>query len=475
MRDVWVVGVHTTRFGKHLSETIKSLAARTVRGATADAGVDVSELQSAWFSNSAWGMTHFQHCIRGQVALRPLGIDAIPITNVENACASGSTAFHGAWKDVASGLHDVSLAVGAEKVYRPNRYAVFASFLGGTDVEALPTEVRRLQENMPAAEGGARSSGTAPAARPAQRLERRRRTRKSLRARAKDLRDQAVVGIQLGEAMGYDALRAILRASRDGKGTGAGGERSPFMDIYAYAAREHMREHGSTARQLAVIASKNHWHSSMNPNAQYTFVVSPEDVLADRLVAPPLTRAMCAPIGDGAAAAVLMSEAAARRHGVLSRAVRVRASVLGSGRAREPDEPDIGERLAERAYEQAGLGPEDLDCAEVHDATAFGELHQTEALGFCGRGEGGPAAERGETRLGGRLPVNPSGGLLSRGHPIGASGLAQIHELVTQLRGEAGRRQVAAARLALAENGGGALGREEAAMCIHILERARGT
>jgi acetyl-CoA acetyltransferase len=133
-------------------------------------------------------------------------------------------------------------------------------------------------------------------------------------------------------------------------------------------------------------------------------------------------------------------------------------------------DPDIGERASKRAYETAGIGPQDVNVAEVHDATAFGELHQTEALGFFPMGEGGIHAENGETKIGGKIPVNPSGGLISRGHPIGASGLAQVHELVTQLRGEAGKRQVEGARLALAENGGGALGIEEAAMCVHILE-----
>jgi acetyl-CoA acetyltransferase len=192
--------------------------------------------------------------------------------------------------------------------------------------------------------------------------------------------------------------------------------------------------------------------------------------LADRIVSPPLTRAMCAPIGDGAAAAIVMSEEAVRRFGLTARAVRVRASILGSGRMRGPDEPDIGERLSKEAYARAGVEAREISCAEVHDATAFGEMHQTEALGFCPKGEGGAFAERGETKLGGKIPVNTSGGLLSRGHPIGASGLAQIHELITQLRGEAGRRQVTGARLALAENGGGALGEEEAAMCIHIFE-----
>lgn len=455
MRDVYVVGVHTTRFGKHPELGVKALAAEAVRGVLADAGVPASALQSAWFSNAAWGLQAYQHCIRGQVALRPLGIDSIPITNVENACAGGSTAFHGAWKDVASGACDVSLAIGAEKIHDPNRHAVFAGFMAGTDVEALPGEVARLLASIEPAAAPA-PSGPGP-----------RRRRRSIRERLRDLRDQAVVGITLGEAIGYGNLRRLLAAARSG---GAGGH-SPFMDIYAHTAREHMRRYGSTARQLAAIAAKNHWHSSMNPNAQYTFELSIEEVLADRVVAPPLTRAMCAPIGDGAAAAVVMSEEAVRRAGLGARAVKVRASILGSGHARGPDDPDIGERLARLAYAQAGIGPEDVSVVELHDATAFGELHQTEALGFFPRGEGGVHAERGVTRIGGALPVNPSGGLLSRGHPIGASGLAQLHELVTQLRGEAGARQVAGARIALAENGGGALGDEEAAMCIHVLER----
>jgi acetyl-CoA acetyltransferase len=147
--------------------------------------------------------------------------------------------------------------------------------------------------------------------------------------------------------------------------------------------------------------------------------------------------------------------------------------LLVSGQARAQDEPDIGERAGKIAYEKSGLGPQDIDLAEVHDATAYGELHQTEALGFFPMGEGGIYAEKGETKVGGKKPINTSGGLLSRGHPIGASGLAQINELVTQLRGEAGKRQVKGARLALAENGGGALGNEEAALCIHILEKQK--
>ncbi len=230
-----------------------------------------------------------------------------------------------------------------------------------------------------------------------------------------------------------------------------------------------MKAYGTTQRQLAVIAAKAHNNSTLNPLAQYTFPQTVEEVLADYEVAWPLTRAMCAPVGDGAAAAILCSEKFLKTlSGV--RPVRILASVLRSGSWQEND---ISKRAAKAAYEMAGVGPQDIQMAEVHDATAFGELHQTEQLGFCPVGQGGAFAESGATALSGRLPVNPSGGLIARGHPIGASGLAQIYELVTQLRGEAGARQAGnAPRIAMAENGGGTIGTGEAAMCIHILEKA---
>jgi acetyl-CoA acetyltransferase len=177
---------------------------------------------------------------------------------------------------------------------------------------------------------------------------------------------------------------------------------------------------------------------------------------------------MCAPIGDGAAAAILVSGDYLKR---LSDAqpVRIRATVLGSASMSMVSE-ERAAALSKEAYEKAGVGPEDIDLAEVHDATAFGELVQTENLGFCKRGEGGPFAESGATSLGGEKPINTSGGLLSRGHPIGASGLAMLAECVYQLRGQAGKRQVEGARLAMIENGGGFLGTGEAAMVMNILE-----
>jgi acetyl-CoA acetyltransferase len=241
------------------------------------------------------------------------------------------------------------------------------------------------------------------------------------------------------------------------------------MDLYALGARNHMKRYGLTQRQLAIVASKNHTNSSKNPLAQYTFPLTVEQVLEDYEVAFPLTRSMCAPVGDGAAAAIICSADWLKHHAELKdRAILIRASVLRSG---SWTSDDIAKRASRAAYKMSGLGPKDISVAEVHDATAFGEIHQIEQMGFCPIGQGGPFTESGATALDGVIPVNTSGGLLSRGHPIGASGLAQIYELVTQLRGEAGERQIKNPKIALAENGGGNIGPGEAAMCVHIFEK----
>jgi len=461
MRDVYVIAVHTIRFGKYLDKSIKDLAAQTVLPCMKEAGLEKNEIQALWFSNTNWGYSKGQDAIRGQVALRPIGIESIPITNVENACAGGSTAFHLAWLGVASGLYDISMAVGAEKLHLANKFAVFAGFLGDLDIEDFPNIIKEIsvygmndEDNKKMREHIAKyvqhaKKGVA-------------RKRKKIGDRIKEFRDMYKVYRRLCDLVGADTMKKVRKQFS--------GDHSPFMDVYGFAARQHMKKYRSTIEQLAVIASKNHFHSSLNPNAQYNFTITPEQVLADRMVTWPLTRSMCAPIGDGAASAILCDERVVKRIGLASQAVKIRASVLGSGRQRSFDETDIGERLSKIAYERSGLGPKDINLAEVHDATAYGELHQAEALGFCTEGEGGIFARSGATKLGGKIPINTSGGLESRGHPIGASGLAQIHELVTQLRGRAGSRQVEGARIALAENGGGALGQEEAAMCIHILE-----
>jgi acetyl-CoA acetyltransferase len=246
------------------------------------------------------------------------------------------------------------------------------------------------------------------------------------------------------------------------------------MDVYAAFARFHMKRFGTTQRQLAAVAAKNHTHSVHNPLSQYRKPFTTEEVLAAAPITYPLTVPMCSPVSDGAAAVVVGTAAALKRLRVdRRRAVRVLACVLQSGSDRIPD--DIHRHCtalaAKRAYEAAGIGPGDVDVAEVHDATAIGEIIQIENLGFCGYGEGGTLAERGDTLIGGRIPVNPSGGLESKGHPIGATGLGQIHELVTQLRGKADVRQVQGAKIAIAENGGGLQGIEEAVACITILGR----
>jgi acetyl-CoA acetyltransferase len=247
---------------------------------------------------------------------------------------------------------------------------------------------------------------------------------------------------------------------------------SVFMDVYAAFARHHMARYGTTQRQLAAVSAKNHAHSVHNPLAQFRRPFTIDEVLAAAPITYPLTLPMCSPVSDGSAAVILASEAGMRRHGIgARRAIRVMASVLQSGSDRRSDQPELhcSVRAAARAYEAAAVGPNDVSVAEVHDATAMGEIIQAENLGFCSFGDGGPIAERGETTLSGRLPINPSGGLESKGHPIGASGLAQLYELVAQLRGEAGLRQVHNARIGLAENGGGVIGIEEAAAVVTIL------
>jgi acetyl-CoA acetyltransferase len=410
---VYIIGVSMNKFGKYLDQNIKCLTGEVLRKVLGDCGLESKDLEAAWFSNTGWGMTDFQHCIRGQVALSANGVDKIPITNVENACASASTALHGAWTAVKAGLYDCVLAIGAEKVYNEDRALMMKGFLSGTDVEVTTKYIESMKKKHKEKAAAAKHS--------------------------------------------------------DGKTKDKKGGHSVFMDFYALGAREHMKKFGSTQRQLAVIAAKAHNNSTLNPLAQYTFPQTVEQVLADYEVAYPLTRGMCSPVGDGAAAAVVCSQKFLKQH-PSSRAVRIRASVLKSG---SWTSNDVSERAARSAYEISGLGPVDIDVAEVHDATAFGELYQTEKLGFCGAGEGGIFAENGSTALDGKLPVNPSGGLISRGHPIGASGLAQIYELVTQLRGEAGNREVDRPCIALAENGGGTIGTGEAAMCIHILEKTK--
>jgi acetyl-CoA acetyltransferase len=241
-----------------------------------------------------------------------------------------------------------------------------------------------------------------------------------------------------------------------------------FMDIYAAAARTHMQLYGTTAEHFAAVSSKNSLHGSLNERAQFREALSVEEVLAAPMIAEPLTRPMCSPIGDGAAAAIVMSEKKARELGVRS-PVKVLASVLRSGWDRPYDDDGLTEVCSREAYEAAGIGPSELSVVELHDASAPAEVIATEGLGLCQKGDGGKLVADGDTKLCGRIPVNTSGGLLRKGHPVGATGLAQIVELTEQLQGRSGKRQVEVARLGLAHNGGGNIGIDAAATVVTIL------
>ena len=206
------------------------------------------------------------------------------------------------------------------------------------------------------------------------------------------------------------------------------------MDVYAAIAKHHMKLHGTTQRQMAAVSAKNHNHSVHNELSQFRKSFTVDEVLEARKISWPLTLPMCSPISDGGAAAILCSEDALDRFDK-SRAVKVAASVIATGSERDPDDGNLHvTRLAANlAYERSGVGPEDMSVSEVHDASAIAEIMQTENLGFCKIGEGGALAESGATTIGGRIPVNPSGGLESKGHPIGATGLGQIYELAISL------------------------------------------
>ena len=409
MRDVAIVGAGMTNFGKFLDRSMKDLAGEAVKSALDSAGVDKNKLEVAVVGNATSGLITGQEMIRGQVALRDMGIGGIPIINTENACASSSTAFHVAWMYVASGMYDVALAVGMEKLYHEDKRRSFQAIGSAVDVEWMQ---QMAAQATAAQENGDHGENPAPE-------------------------------------------------------EGAGEKRSMFMDFYAAFARQHMQKYGTTKEQYARVAVKNHYHGSLNPHAQYREVYSLEDVLASPPVAEPLTRLMCSPIGDGAAAAIIVSAEKAKQF--TTKPVFVRASVLGSGMDRNPGDPDITSRVAQKAYAMAGVGPEDLNVVECHDASAPAELVLYEELGLCGPGEGGKHIDTKATYFDGPIPVNTSGGLISKGHPIGATGIAQIYEIWTQLRGEAGDRQVRSPKVGLTENGGGMVKGEAAALSVHIL------
>jgi acetyl-CoA acetyltransferase len=401
---VTVLGSGATAFGPHPGADLRSLAVEAVGAALRDAGLTAADVQLVAFGNATDGVLHGQEMIRGEVALRQAGLRGVPILNIENACASSSSAFHIACLAVQAGAADVALAVGVEKLTHPQKARSFAAVATATDLVAEP-ELRR-----------------------------------------------AIAATLLGGDP--NGLPALVR--------------SPLMDRYADKARHYMDRTGATVEDFARVSEKNRWHGSFNPQAQFRTPVTVDEVLASRMVADPLHLLMCAPVGDGAAALVVASADYARRTGRTG--VAVAASAIATGDV-DPDAGSPSERAARAAYEAAGLGPVDMDLAEVHDACAPAELWIYEELGLCGPAESAKLVASGATRLGGRVPVNPSGGLLSKGHPLGATGCGQLVELTDQLRGRAGDRQVPGARVALAHNCGGLVDGEEAVAVVTILSK----
>ena len=411
--DVFIAGISHTKLGRHVQQSVKDLTREAVTGALLDAGVAQDAMGAAWFSNVRQGQMEAQNSIRGQCALTAMGFSGLPIFNVENACASSSSGVYQAYAALKAGLFDVVLVAGTEKMFYPEkRQAMMEAFFGGTDIHEMQNTWNGLQH--------------------------------------------------IGAGIGPEQ-----EAGGDWK------QQSFFMDVYASLARMHMKLYGTTQEQIAYAAAKNHTHSALNPLAQYNTPMTVQEVLQTPTIAWPLTRAMCAPISDGAAAAVLCNENGLKQLN-RARAVRIRGMGVSSTmhRAAEALESHCVALAADRAYSAAGIAAKDINVVEVHDASSFAEILQIENLGLCARGEGGPFTASGATTLGGQCPVNVSGGLVSKGHPIAATGLIQMHELVTQLRGEAGARQVQGARIAVAENGGGFIRIEDAAAVVAVLDKA---
>ncbi|NYT26156.1 thiolase family protein [Alcaligenaceae bacterium] len=416
VESVYIIGAFSTPFRRWPDKSFKELTREAYLGAVQDAGLeDPQAIEAAWFGNCVmhyWG----QPLVRGNVSFIPLVREGLfreraPIINVEGACATGSLALSGAYKEIRAGDADLTVAVGVEKLY------------DAADPSAILPEFGKGADQLD----------------PQEWIEHYRK-----------------IGERLGSVFEPEPGRSVA------------------MDTYAMQARLHMTQYGTTRAQIAAACAKSHTNGSLNPLAQYRFAMTPQQVLDDRLVSDPLTRAMCAPVGDGAAAVVLCSERHLARlpARVSGRAIRIRALALSGGKYRGEREAGLSRAAADRAYSMAGLSPEQVDVAEVHDATSFCEIYQTEMMRFCPDGRGGEFAASGATAIDGRIAVNPSGGLVSKGHPIGATGLSMCYELVTQLRGEAGERQVANAHIGLQQNGGGIIGLEEALCAVAIYGRA---
>ena len=386
MRDVAIIGVGITKFGELWDKSFRNLISEAGTKAILDAGIEGKDIDALYVGSMSPGRFVGQEHI-GALVADCSGLDTlhIPATRIEGACASGGMALRQAYISVASGINDIVVAGGVEKM---------TDVVGGEATNIL--------------------------------------------AMAADQEWEAFFGVT-------------------------------FPGLYAMIARRHMYEYGTTREQMAEVAVKNHENGLLNPNAHFHRKITVEDVLNSPKVADPLTLLDCSPISDGAAALILAPLDEARKY--TDKIVKI----IGSGQASDSlalhGREDICTLRAtveasRQAYKQAGIEPKDVDVAEVHDCFTIAEILAIEDLGFVKKGEGGKAVEEGMTRLDGEIPVNPSGGLKAKGHPVGATGIAQAAEIVLQLRGEAGKRQVKDAEIGLTHNIGGS----GASCVVHIME-----
>ncbi|HEY97785.1 MAG TPA: thiolase family protein [Dehalococcoidia bacterium] len=380
MREVAIIGVGSTVFGKFPEKAIFELGTEAVQAALKDAGISPKDIQFAYYANLYGGM------VEGQAALRDAGITDIEITNVENACTGGATAVRRTWYDIASGLYDIGIAVGSE--------SMTTSPIAG--------------KLIPPAKG------------------------------------------DLSGELGMNT-----------------------MAKFALSQRRYMDISGVTLEQIAMVSVKNHHNGCANPYSQYKKEFSAEDIINSRLICDPITQLQSCSTTDGAAAVILTSLNVARRY--TRKPVIIAASVIRGGdyafRQKDITFSDVTYKGVKGAYTMAGIGPEDINLCELHDAFAVNELQHYVELGFCERGEEVALLMDGVTNIKGRLPVNPSGGLLSKGHPLSATGVAQIAEIVWQLRGQAGKNQVPDAKVGLTHTLGGEVADLEAgAVGVHILK-----
>lgn len=387
MNKVLVGGIGMTRFGKTPGRGVRDLALTASREALD--GIPAADVERVFFGNAVAGVISDQEMIRSEVAFRDSELAGKPMLNVENACASGSSAIQMGWEVIAAGRAEVVLAVGAEQLTHEEKRRTFDALRGSTDIEEIgpPDQDQR-------------------------------------------------------------ATHSIL------------------MDFYAEEARNYLEETDATVEDYARVAVKNRSNGSHNPLAQYGEPQTIEEVLGARTIVPPLTLPMCSPVTDGAAAILLCSEDYAARLGGTK--IEILASEMAGGRGRGSS--PVADASA-AAYRTAGLGVDEIDTLELHDAAAPAELIQYGEIGLCDEGDGFKLLREGVTEIGGRWPVNTSGGLMSRGHPLGATGCAQVVEICAQLAGQAGRRQVEGARTGMAVNAGGWLGGTYAVTVATILRR----